>query len=57
MSQEPKDWRCRMGRHHYVEVSDDNPEARGRTHQECTRCGHVNDKNEYQAGNPGLGGA
>ena len=57
MSQEAKDWRCRMGRHHYVEVRDDNPETRGHTHQERTRCGHVNDKNEYGAGNPGLGGS
>ena len=43
--------------HQYVEVRDDNPETRGHTHQECTRCGHVTDKNEYHANNPGLGGA
>ena len=56
MSSDPKDWRCKMGRHHYVQVTDDNPEMRGRSHQECSRCGHARDKNEYQPGNPGLGG-
>jgi hypothetical protein len=57
MSQEPKNWRCKLGQHHYVEVPDDNPEMRGKTHQECARCRHIKDINEYQAGNPGLGGA
>ena len=56
MPQESNNLRCRMGRHHYVEVPDDNEEMRGGTHQECTRCGHVKDKNVYQPGNPGLGG-
>lgn len=56
MSQELTDWRCKLGRHHYVEVPDDNPEMRGHAHQECTRCGHVKDVNEYLPGNPGLGG-
>ncbi len=44
---EAKDLRCRMGKHHYVTVADENPEMRGQTHLECTRCGHVKDVNEY----------
>jgi hypothetical protein len=56
MTQEPSDLRCRVGRHHYVEVPDDNPEKRGQTHQECARCGHIRDRNEYLPGNPGLTG-
>ena len=53
MTHEPSDVRCRIGRHHYVEVPDDNPEKRGpRTYLECTRCGHVKDRNEYLPGNP-----
>ena len=31
-------WRCRLGRHHYTVVNDDNPENRKSTHRECTRC-------------------
>jgi hypothetical protein len=33
------DWRCHLGRHHYVRKPDDNPEMHGATYQECTRCG------------------
>jgi len=33
------DWRCHLGRHHYVRKLDDNPEMQGETYQECTRCG------------------
>jgi len=56
MAQEPIDWRCRLGRHQYDEVPDENPERRGQTHLECARCGHIKDVNEYLPGNPGLGG-
>ena len=41
------DWRCRMGRHHYVGVQDDNPEMRGRGFLRCTRCGKPKDPNVY----------
>ena len=44
---EHKDVRCRVGKHHYVGVMDDNPETRGQGHLECTRCGHVKDINSY----------
>jgi hypothetical protein len=50
------DWRCRIGRHKYVDVADENPEKRGQTHLQCTRCGNVKEVNEYLPGNPGLGG-
>jgi len=43
MTDEHKDVRCRVGKHHYVGVMDDNPEKRGQGHLECTRCGHVKD--------------
>jgi hypothetical protein len=39
--------RCRLGRHHYVGVQDDNPEMRGQGHLECTRCGHIKDIDSY----------
>lgn len=32
MTHESSDLRRRIGRHHYVEVADDNPEKRGQTH-------------------------
>ena len=41
------DWRCRVGRHHYDVVQDDNPEMRGGSHLECARCGHVKDVASY----------
>jgi len=43
VTDEHKDMRCRVGKHHYVGVMDDNPEKRGQGHLECTRCGHVKD--------------
>ena len=46
-AQVKKDWRCRMGRHHYVGVQDDNPEMRGRGFLRCTRCGKPKDPNVY----------
>ena len=37
------DWRCQLGRHHYIRVVDDNPEVRGQTVLLCTRCGKHED--------------
>jgi hypothetical protein len=39
--------RCRFGRHHYLQVQDDNPEMRGRSYLRCDRCGKAKDRNEY----------
>lgn len=47
MADEHKDMRCRMGKHHFVGVPDDNPEMRGQGHLECTRCGQVKDIASY----------
>ena len=47
MTDHRKDMRCRLGRHHYVGVQDDNPEMRGQGHLECTRCGHIKDIDSY----------
>jgi hypothetical protein len=37
------DWRCHLGRHHYVRKVDDNPDVHGQTYLECTRCGRHED--------------
>jgi len=37
------DWRCHLGRHHYVRELDDNPEVRGQSVLVCTRCGKHED--------------
>jgi hypothetical protein len=37
------DWRCQLGRHHYIRVVDDKPEVRGQTVLLCTRCGKHED--------------
>ena len=37
------DWRCQLGRHHYIRVVDDNPEVRGQTVLLCTGCGKHED--------------
>lgn len=42
-----KDWRCRIGRHHYIAKQDDNPEMRHIIYLECTRCGKPKDPPEY----------
>jgi hypothetical protein len=47
------DWRCRLGRHRYLRVQDDNPEMRGRGYLRCDRCGKPKDKNEYGPVPPG----
>jgi hypothetical protein len=47
MSDGHQDARCRIGKHHYVGVMDDNPEMRGQGHLECTRCGHIKDISSY----------
>jgi hypothetical protein len=41
------DWRCHLGRHHYVTKKDDNPEIRGQTYLVCIRCGKKNDPATY----------
>lgn len=48
MTEGHTDKRCRLGRHHYVGVMDDNPEMRGQGHLECTRCGRVKDVASYE---------
>ncbi len=45
--------KCRLGRHHYVRIADDNPEMRGQEYQRCNRCGKAKDKNEYGPMSPG----
>ncbi len=42
-----KDWRCRIGRHHYIVRQDDNPEMRRLTYLQCTRCGKPKDPPSY----------
>jgi hypothetical protein len=42
-----RDWRCRLGRHRYVLVQDDNPEMRGRGYLQCVRCGKPKDPPSY----------
>ena len=42
-----RQWRCRLGRHHYVGVQDDNPEMRGQAYLKCTRCGKPKDPPKY----------
>jgi hypothetical protein len=59
-AQVKNDWRCAMGRHHYVGVHDDNPEMRGRGYLRCTRCGKPKDPPTYGVMPPtalGAGGA
>ncbi len=41
-----RSWRCRLGRHHYVRVQDDNPEMRGRSYERCARCGKTGDRRD-----------
>ena len=41
------DWRCHLGRHHYVTKLDDNPEVRGQSYLECVRCGKKHDPPSY----------
>lgn len=52
MGENHPDLRCRLGRHHYVGVMDDNPERRGQGHLECTRCGHVKDLPSHEPLSP-----
>jgi len=42
-----KDWRCRIGRHHYIARQDDNPEMRQIIYLQCTRCGKPKDPPTY----------
>ena len=41
-------WKCRIGRHHYRMVNDDNPENRRSTHLECMRCLKFKEIIEYE---------
>ena len=41
------DWRCHFGRHHFLAVVDDNPEVRGQSYLECSRCGKKKDPPSY----------
>jgi hypothetical protein len=42
-----KFWKCRIGRHRYRLVTDDNPENRRSSHLECTRCLKFKEIKEY----------
>ena len=42
-------WLCRLGRHKYRLVSDDNEENRRSFHSECTRCLKFKELKEYEA--------
>ncbi len=42
------DWRCRLGRHKWLVVSDDNPDQRQNTHRECSRCSKIKDQTEFE---------
>ncbi len=44
---ELRSWRCRLRRHHYLPMQDDNPEMRGRGYLRCNRCGKAKDSNDY----------
>ena len=39
---------CRLGRHKWLVVSDDNPEQRENTHRECSRCSKIKDQTEFE---------
>ena len=41
-------WKCRLGRHRYRVINDQNPENRASTHLECTRCLKFKEVTEYQ---------
>ena len=47
-------WRCRIGRHTYLLVQDDNPEMRGRAYYRCARCGKPKDPPTYGPPPPGM---
>jgi len=41
-------WKCRLGRHTWLVVNDDNPEQRQNTHLECSRCSKVKDQTQFE---------
>jgi len=41
------DWRCHVGRHHFVGRQDDNPEVRGGAYLQCSRCGKKKDLDSF----------
>ena len=40
-------WKCRLGRHRWQTVNDDNPQQRKNTHRECTRCLRIKDETDF----------
>ena len=50
------DWRCHLGHHHYLVRQDDNPEMRGQSYLECSRCGKKKDPPSYGVMPPGAVG-
>ena len=43
-------WACRVGRHRYQQVNDDNPENRKGTHLLCVHCGRTKEIKSYEPG-------
>jgi len=41
-------WECRLGRHRYRLVNDENPENRRSSHLECVRCLKFKEIKEYE---------
>jgi len=41
-------WKCRLGRHKWSVVNDENPEQRKNTHRECSRCLKIKDSTEFE---------
>ena len=50
------DWRCHLGHHHFLVRQDDNPEMRGQSYLECSRCGKKKDPPAYGPMPPGAVG-
>ncbi len=46
-----KFWKCRLGRHRYKLITDDNPENRSSSHLECSRCLKFKEIKEYSPSN------
>src|SRR6478752_6414647 len=41
-------WQCRLGRHTWLVVNDDNPEQRQNTHLECSRCSKIKEQTQFE---------
>lgn len=49
-----KDWRCRLGRHHYAKRNNPDAETRqSASYEQCTRCGKIHD--DYPKGYGAIG--